>query len=96
MTSQKSTQAANVTTAADELNRFARFLEYRTRDLRETVATFLVGNNNNTATTTRSRSEENDDGLFDDDVDVPGRDWVEVIDDAENADEVCFSTFKHH
>lgn len=91
MTSQKSTQAAKVITAADELKRFARSLEYRTRDLRESVAAFLVGNNN-AATTTRDRSDEDDDGLFDDDVDTPGEDWVEVIDNAKNVDEVCLPT----
>lgn len=92
MTSQKSTQAANVTTAADELNRFARYLEINTRDLRASVANFLVGPSTpSPANASRREAEEGlDEGLFDDDVDIPGGDWVEVTDYATEAKEVCF------
>ncbi|GAB7323590.1 hypothetical protein MBLNU13_g07084t1 [Cladosporium sp. NU13] len=89
MNSQKSAQAANVTTAADEIKRFGRYLEFNTRDLRESVATFLVGPNRpSPANTFRRDAEEGlDEGLFDDDVDIPGGDWVEVTDYATEAKE---------
>jgi hypothetical protein len=90
MTLQESTQAANVTTAADELNRFARYLEFRTRYLRKSVATFLVGppKPSRPATFHERRQQEENNGLWDDDVNVPGDDWVEVTDDAMNVPEV--------
>ena len=93
MTSQKSTQAANVTTAADELNRFALYLESNTRDLRESVANFLVGPTTpSLANASRREAEEGfDEGLFEDDVDIPGGDWVEVADYSTEAKEVRFS-----
>jgi hypothetical protein len=93
MTSQESTQAANVTTAADELNRFARYLEFRTRDLRELIATFLVGPPKPSRPTTfkERRQQEEDADLWDDDVNIPGDGdgWVEVTDDTLSVPEVC-------
>jgi hypothetical protein len=91
MTSQESIQADKVTTAADELNRFARYLEFRTRDLRESVATFLVGPPKPARPTTfnQKRKQEEDSDLWDDDVNIPGGDdWVEVTDDTLSVPEV--------
>ena len=92
MNSQKSGQAANVTTATDEIKRFGRYLEFNTRDLRESVATLLVGSNTpSPANTFRREAEEgSDEGLFDDEVDIPAGDWVEITDYATEVKEVCF------
>ena len=88
MPSQKSTQAANVTTAADELGRFARYVEFKTRDFRETVTTYLGTNKPSTAA---RREEDDEDGFFDDAVRVPSDEWVEVTEYAiDYAPEVCF------
>lgn len=91
MSSQKSAQSANVTTATDELKRFARYLEFNTRDLRESAATFLLGPSTpSPANTFRREAEEGlDEGLSEDDVDIPGGDWVEVTDHATETTEVC-------
>lgn len=97
MTSQKSTQAANVTTATDELKRFTRYLEYNTKGVRESVASFLVGpKTSSPANALRHEAEEgSDEGLFDDNVDIPGGDWVEITDHALEAKEVCFPRLQH-
>jgi hypothetical protein len=86
MTSRKPTQpeTANATTAADEINRFVRYLGFRTRDLRETFATFLGTNH---ASSTVALREEDDEDLF---VDVGPTEegWVDVADEAIEVPEV--------
>lgn len=80
-------------TTTEELTRFARYVEFRTRDFRNSVQTFLGAN----PTTEPEQdifheTEEEDEGLF---VEV-GRfddefsDWVGVTDDAVDCPEVRF------
>lgn len=95
MSSQQTTQpeAANTTTAVDEINRFARFVEFRTRGLRETVSN-LIGTNFEDDTVVH-REEEDDEGFF---VDVGSseEDWVGVTDYATEVPEVRSHTFARH
>lgn len=86
MSSQQSTnQAVNTTTAADEINRFAHYVEFRTRDLRQTIATYL-GTNPADHTAGR-RNQDDDEDLFVD-AGTPEDDWVEVTDEAIEVPEV--------
>lgn len=95
MTSQQSSQPANVTTAADEISRFARYVEFRTRGLRETVATYL-GTNTTTIAVPFHEEEEDAKDLFVD-VGLPDEGWVGVTDEAIEVPEVCYhhSSFIH-
>lgn len=85
MSSQQSNQASNSTTAADEISRFAHYVEFKTRDLRSTVATYL-GTNSGSHTAER-RDQDDDDDLFAD-AGTSDEDWVTVTDDAIEVPEV--------
>jgi hypothetical protein len=77
MTSRKTAlqpETANATTAADEINRFVRYVDFRTRDLRETFATLLGTNSPSNTVTLR---EEDDEDLFLD-VGPTEEGWVDV------------------
>jgi hypothetical protein len=88
MTSRKFTQpeTANATTAADEINRFVRYVDFRTRDLRETFETYL---GINPPSNTAPLREEDDEDLF---LDVgpseEGEGWIDVADEAIEVPEV--------
>lgn len=86
MSSQQSTnQASNPTTAADEISRFAHYVEFRTRDLRQTIATYL--GTDSVSHTAARRNQDDDEDLFVD-AGTPEEDWVEVTDEAIEVPEV--------
>lgn len=86
MNSQQSSKAAKTTTtAADEISRFARYVEYKTRDLRHTVATYLGTNSTDNAGD--QRDHDHDEDVFVN-VGVPEEEWVAVTDEAVDLPEV--------
>lgn len=86
MNSQEPNQTANpTTTAADEISRFARYVEFKTRDLRHTVASYLGTNSTDQAA--EQRIQDPDDDLFVD-VGIPEEGWIAVTDEAVDVPEV--------
>jgi hypothetical protein len=78
MPSQNSTQAANTTTAAEEISRFARYIEFRTRDLGASVANYLAPTPD-PEQTLRERERQYEEDIFVDVKDVPDEEgWVGV------------------
>ncbi|KAM0721248.1 hypothetical protein Q7P37_003536 [Cladosporium fusiforme] len=74
------------TSATEELSRFARYVEFRTRNLRQAAASFLVTNE-----PTSSNNEEDEDinePLFVD-VGEPNDGWVGLTEEASDVPEVC-------
>jgi hypothetical protein len=98
MTSRNSAkpETANATTAADEINRFVRYVDFRTRDLKETFETYLGINPPNNTVPLREEDDEDEDlfldvGPFED---VEG--WVDVADEAIEVPEVRPPTSVKH
>jgi hypothetical protein len=91
MPSQNSTQAANVTTAADEISRFARYVEFRTRDLRASVANYIARTDTTIpARTFREREEMYEEDIFVD-IEAPDEEgWVGVTDEVKELHAVSF------
>lgn len=87
MSSQQQSTPAT-TTATEELSRFVRYVEFRTRNLREAAASYL-----GTSTSTNQPTPRNDEGEDEDeplfvDVEEPNGGWVGLTEEATDVPEV--------
>lgn len=87
--SQSAPAVASNTTATEELSRFASYVEFRTRDLRHSVAQYL-GTKKSPANELRGEDDDGDDDSLFMEVGGSGEGWVSVADNAVDGPEVGF------
>lgn len=86
--SSQQPSAPTTSSATEELSRFGRYVESRTRNIRQAAADYLRTTTTNTESTPSNDEDNTTEPLFVD-VEDPNDGWVGLTEEAADVPEVC-------